>query len=221
MSRLAFDKFLAGIKPEEQQRILLAGMEFGLKPEDPEWIAFAVVHSTLYSIEKAVKDVREASKGASDNIIRLTARELDTLRENAAAELTVQANAMLKQMVTLAAANIEKSRVTIVEDTVMALINHLTRLVDPKIADLEQGGRAFDRQREASANALRQATDLAAARMAAIGHRSSWHGIAFAALGAGVTATMFLLVLFLNPPAPSSVTLDTNEVARQVIAAMK
>lgn len=221
MSREAFNRLLSGLEPPERERILLAAADYGMKPEDPEWIPFAAATSTLYAIEQAIGDVRKAASDAANDIIRTTSNRLDEMGRQTADRLADNAQGYGRQMLEQANAALAQNRLTIAEDTAKAVHDHLARLVDPRIAALETAGRDFDARRKAAGDALEAAAGHAAMRINAIDRRSLWQNVGYAALGSAVTAILFILFLSFFPPSASPVTLDTDALAKQVTAAMR
>lgn len=221
MSREAFNRLLSGLEPAERERVLLAAADYGMKPEDPEWIPFAAATSTLYAIEQAIVDVRQAASEAANDVIRTTSNRLDASARQATDRLAGNADEYAQQMLEKANAALVEMRRIIAEETARAVHDHLATLVDPRIASLETAGRDFDARRKAAGDALQVAASHAAMRIDRIDSRSLWQNVAYAALGSVVTAMIFMLFISFFPPPPSPVTLDTDALASQVIAAMK
>lgn len=221
MKREAYNRFLSGMEPSDRERLLLMAVDYDIKPEDPEWIAFAAATNTLYAIERAIKDVRTAASDAANDIIRTTSNRLDMLGRQATERLAGNAEGYGRQVLEQANAALAQNRLTIAEDTAKAVHDHLARLVDPRIAALETAGRDFDAQRNAAGHALEVAASHAVVRVNAIDSRSLWQNIGYAALGSAVTAMLFILFLSFFPPSASPVTLDTDALAKQVTAAMR
>ncbi len=221
MSREAFNRFLSGLEPAERERLLLAAADFGMKPEDPEWIPFAAATSTLYAIEQAIRDVRKAALEAANDIIRTTSNQLDALGKQATDRLAANAADYARQMLEKANAALAQTQLTLAEDTAKAVDDQLAKLVDPRIAQLETAGRDFDARRKDSGNALQFATSNAVRRINGIDSRSLWQNVGYAALGSAVTPMLLMLFLTFFPLAASPVTIDTDDLARRVIAAIR
>ena len=221
MSREAFNRFLSGLEPVERERLLLAAADYGMKPEDPEWIPFAAATSTLYAIEQAIGDVRKAGSEAANDIIRTTANRLDMLGKQATDQLAANAADYSRQMLAQANAALAQMQLTLAQDTAKAVHDHLAKLIDPVIAQLEAAGRDFDARRKSSGDALQVATSHAVTRINAIDSRSLWQNIGYAAFVSAVTGMLFMLFLIFFPPAASPVTIDTDDLAKRVTAAMR
>lgn len=221
MSREAFNRFLSNLEPAERERLLLAAADFGMKPEDPEWIPFAAATSTLYAIEQAIGDVRKASLEAANDIIRTTSNRLDVLGKQATDKLAANAADYSRQMLEKANAALAQTQLTLAKDTVKAVHDHLVQLVDPRITQLETAGRDFDARRKDAGDALQVAASHAVMRIDAIDSRSLWQNVGYAALGSAVTGMVFVLFLTFFSPAASPVTIDTDDLARRVVAAIR
>jgi hypothetical protein len=221
MSREAFNRFLSGLEPAERERLLLAAADFGMKPEDPEWIPFAAATSTLYAVEQAIGDVRKAASEAANDIIRTTANRLEALGKQATDQLAANAGSYNRQMLEQANAALAQMQLTLASDTAKAVLDHVTQLVEPLVARLEAGGRDFDAQRKDAGRSVDVAANHAVMRLNQIQHRSLWQTMGYAALGSAFTAMLFILFLTFVPLAASPVTIDTVDLAKRVTAAVR
>jgi hypothetical protein len=65
LSREAFEKLLAALPDADRQRILRVAHEYGLRPDDPAWVALAAVERGLIALERTIPAIREESGHAA------------------------------------------------------------------------------------------------------------------------------------------------------------
>lgn len=221
MSREAFNRLLSGLEPAERERLLLAAADFGMKPEDPEWIPFAAATSTLYAVEQAIADIRRAALEAANDIIRTTSNRLDALGKQATYQLAANADSYNRQMLEQANAALAQMQLTLASDVVKAVHDHLAQVIHPLIARLEAAGQGFEAHCKDGGRSVQAGANHAVLRLNEIQRRSLWQNIGYAAFVSTITAMLFMLFHLFFPPVGSPVTLDPDAVARQVIAAMR
>jgi hypothetical protein len=221
MSREAFNRFLSGLEPAERERLLLAAADFGMKPEDPEWIPFAAATSTLYAIEQAIADVRKAASEAANDIIRTTSNRLDALGKQATDQLAANADSYNRQMLEQAKAALAQMQLTLASDVAKAVHDHLAQVIHPLIGRLEAAGQGFEAHCKDGGRSVHAGANQAVLRLNEIQPRSLWENIGYAAFVSTMTAMLFMLFLIFFPMAASPVIINTDDLARRVTAAIR